>query len=251
MSYTHNIYIPYTEDFHDKEKFNFYKKYYNDIGFNVKPLNISNDSGVNYTKIINDTITSGNEEVYIIIDSVIVSKFSINLAIELSENYNCLIKPVNKVYMIDNEDSMNSIMSSIINETDITDLYYDIDKRYETWPMGGAWVIPASAVNENIKINENIDIPLAFDFEFCYKNSIFNKIIFLQTDGYKLKPSHPYFNINAIFLYKEYLRSMMNIFGSPENVFKNKNMVLEKVEKDKIEDIIFNVERYMSIPRYI
>jgi hypothetical protein len=133
----------------------------------------------------------------------------------------------------------------------MSSIYYDIDKKYETWPMGNSWVVPSSARNEFTEINETLNHPLAFDFEFCYKNAAFNKIIFLQTDSYKLNPTYPNFDPNILFVYKEYLKSVMNLFGRPENVFKYKNMVLEKMDECKIEDLIFNVDRYIYSPRYM
>lgn len=251
MLSTRNIYIPYVDGFHDKDKFNFYEKYYKDIGFNVKTLNYKIGDEIDYTSMINDIVKSSSDEIFIVIDYIIVSKFAINLAVELSLEYKCLVKPTNKIYMIDDVDDMNEIVNSMLTESLINSLYYGTENRYQAWPMDGAWVIPSKILDKNIEINKNIISPIGFDFEFCYKNAIFNKIIFLQTDSYKLKPISPNFTYQDLFIYKNYLSSLINLFGTPENVFKYKNMVLEKVDPCKVQDLVFNLDRYFSSPRYM
>lgn len=250
MSSINNIYIPYIENFHDKNTFDFYKKYYNQIGFEVKKIFIENSTTINYSKIINNLIEKKDETI-IFIDYLIIPKFSIEQSIYLSKKYNAIVKPSNKTFLIDNNLDSNKIIQSLISDEILNNFNYSNTMHYKTWPLNGAWVWSYKNFNKLNFINENIENPLTYDFDFCYKNSILNKLIFIQADSYKLNPIFFQIDQNIEFIYNEYLKALVNLYGMPENIFLYKNQTLEKINLEYIEKNIFNTDKYFSSMRYI
>lgn len=250
MSSINNIYIPYIENFHNKEIFEYYKKYYNQIGFNVKKIFIENSKDINYSKIINDLIEK-KDEIIIFIDYLIIPKFSIQQSIYLAEKYKAIVKPSNKTFIIDNDADGIKIIESLISDEILDNFNYSNDMYYKTWPLNGAWIWNSKDFNELNKINESIDNPLAYDFDFCYKYANLNKLIFIQADSYKINPICVQIDKNIEFIYNEYLQSLVNLYGTPENIFLYKNEILEKIDSNYIEKYIFDIDKYFSSVRYI
>jgi hypothetical protein len=251
MSYTNNIYIPYIEGFHNKENFLIYKNYYNNIGFNVKTFGEIYDGDINYSKIINDLLLNGTEETFIIIDYLIIPKFSINQGIYLSQNYQCMVKPTNKTYILDDINDMNKVIYCMINDEILSSFNYSNETTYQVWPLNGSWIINSKNYKESIYINDSIKDPVAYDFDFSYKYSLLNDLIFIQSDSYKVNPVSININPTTLFVYNEYINSLTNLFDSPKNVLIYKNEVLQKIDECDIKNNIFNVDKYFTSIRYI
>lgn len=252
MSYTNNIYIPYIEGFHSIENFSFYKKYYNDIGFNVKSFGKLKNNNLNYLEIIKNLLIDEEEEIFIIVDYLILPKFVLHQAIELSKKYKCLIKPTNKIYILNDEKDKNKVTDCLINDKILDNFNYSENIQYDLWPLDGAWIFHKESIDILFnKVNFNINEPAAFDFDITYKNALFNHLIFIKSDAYKIYPNNINIDINILFAYKSYLQSLFNLFGIPENIYLYNNQILDKIDFCEIQDYIFNVEKYCKKQRYI
>jgi hypothetical protein len=251
MSYINNVYIPYVDGFHDKKNLFLYKNYYEKIGFNVVLLEYNKHFEIDYYEIINNLIQSGSEEVYIIIDSVLLTKHSIDQSIELAKDYKALIKPSYKTYIIDDDESINNILKSLMNDEILENFIYSNEKKYIMWPMGGAWIFSPSIFNDTVYINKKIKEPSVLGFDLCYKNSLSGGTIFIQSDSYKISPSTANINKDIMDMYKKYLESLVNLFDCHNNLHIYKNQVLEKVKECDAKDEIFNIEKFFLQSRYI
>jgi hypothetical protein len=249
MSYTNNVYIPYVDGFHEEEKFLFYKKYYNDIGFNVKKASYDFDKDINYIKLINETIK--NEEILILIDYIIIPPFSLHQSIELCKEHKCFIKPSNKMYMIKEESQINKIIDSMIKEEILENFYYDYHMSYKVWPLDGSLIAHKDSFNMYAEKNSLIDGPLAYDFDICYKQYISNALMFLESDSYKFDPIQANPNSEVMFVYKNYLESLINLFGFSNKAYLYKNQIIEELDHELCKNVIFNIEEYFSSGRYI
>jgi hypothetical protein len=247
MSYTPNIYIPYIEGFHFEDYFLIYKNYYNSIGFNVKTFGELKDGKINYSKIINNLLQNENEEIFIIIDYIIIPKFAIDHGIEACKKYEYLVKPTNKVYIIEDYDQSNKITEALTSDDVLMNFDYSNKSFYDMWPLDGAWIFNKKNIKEIMEFSE----PAGYDFNICYDYGKSDGVIFIQSDGYKIYPNFINIDQNTLFIYKSYLESIKNLFGVPENIFSYKNQILEKIEVCTVENTIFNVDQYFSKKRYI
>jgi len=247
MSYTNNIYIFYIKGFHNKENFLIYKNFYNNMGFNVKVFGSGDKDSINYSQSINELFEKENEEIFIIIDNLIIPNFAIYQAIDLCKKYECLVKPSNKMYVIEDKNQAEKITNSLTQNKILENFNYSNISRGDLWPLNGAWVINS----KNIKKITNFQTPVGYDFELCYNFGVSEGIIFIQSDSYKLNPNIINIDENVLFTYKSYLRSIKNLFGSPKNVNLYQNEDLNKIDECMIEDNIFNIDQYFSKTRYI
>lgn len=252
MSFTNNIYIPYIEGFHNLDKFLLHKKYYEDIGFNVKIFGDGSTGELNYSKMIKDLIVKENEEVFVIIDNLIIPSFSIHQGIDICMNNKSLVKPTNKTYMIegDDDENINNIITSLKGDEILENFNYSYQKYYKMWPMNGSWIINKNIQFEIEQFNIDISSPTSYDFDLCYRNAIFNNLVFIQCDSYKINPIPANVDNGILLIYKDYLESIANLFGLPENIYLYKNQVLEKLKEEDVKDI-FNIDKYFSSFRYI
>lgn len=249
MSYTNNIYIPYIKGFHNEDKFIIYKNYYTSLGFNVKTFGDDSCNDINYSDLINNLILTEQEEIFVIVDYVIIPSFSLHQAIDLCNEYECLVKPMNKTYIIDND--YETILDKLINNDVLDNFNYSNKMSSTLWPLDGSWVIKRNNFNNFVSINNNIKGPIAFDFDLCYKYLIDNKIIFIETDSYKISPSPVNIKHEVKMIYSRYIESMMNFFDFPENLYVYKNQHLIKFNECDIKEKIFNLNKYFLSQRYI
>jgi hypothetical protein len=249
MSYTNNIYIPFIESFHTEETFFFYKKYYESIGFKVNKLSYDYKNEINYFNIIEEVIKK--EEILILIDYSVIAPFALHQSINLCLENKCVIKPSNKLYMVSDEDQINNIIDSIVKDKIVENFYYDSDMRYKVWPLDGAWVIHKDSFNISLENNKIISGPLGYDFDLCYKQYIFNNLIFVESDSYKFNSAKANIGEDVKFIYENYIESLTNIFGFSNNSYVYRNQVLEKIDGDYCKESIFNIKEYFSSERYI
>jgi hypothetical protein len=247
MSYTHNVYIPYIEGFHNKEYFSIYEQYYTSLGFNVKIFGALEEGRLNYSSMISHLINSEEEEVFIIIDYLIIPKFAIEEGVEVCKKYECLVKPTNKVYIIDEEQQASNIIESIANNKILKSFDYSNISFYDMWPLDGAWIFNKKNIKEIINFNE----PAGYDFNICYDYGKSEGLIFIKSDGYKIYPNFINIDQNTLFIYRLYLQSIKNLFGLPENVFSYKNQILEKIKDCEVENVVLNLDKYFYKKRYI
>jgi hypothetical protein len=250
MLYTNNIYIPFIKDFHSEEMFLFYEKYYKNMGFNVKKINLDILGEINYFKIIEEMMKN-DEEVFIFIDNLIIPEFAIRQAVELSVENKCLVIPTNKLYLINDDIQINNIIDSLNDDIVLNSFYYSKNYRYKVWPLDGAWVIHKDLFDTPIDNNESIDTPIAYDFDMCYKQYLFNNLIFIRSDSYKFNPNLADIDHNVLFIYKEYIKSLINIFGFTNSSQVFDNQILKEIPPDDCKNIIFNVDKYFSDMRYV
>lgn len=250
MSYTNNIYIPYIQGFHDEKKFIFYENYYKKLGFNVKKIELDKEKEINYNKIIKK-ILENDEEVFIFIDYLIIPHFAINQAIEVSTNNKCIVLPFNKTYLINDKEQMDKIISSLTSDEILESFYYSDSMICKVWPLGGAWVIHKDSFNDLTKPNDLTETLYSYDFHICYLQYIFNNLIFVESDSYKYNPDSASVDENILFLHKQYLTSLTNLFGIPTESYIYKNQVLEKIEPEVCQEFIFNIDKYFSDIKYI
>jgi hypothetical protein len=247
MSYTNNIYMFYIDGFHNKTSFLIYEKFYNDMGFNVKTFGAGDKNGIDYSKSINDLFEKEDEEVFVIIDNLIIPNFVLHQAIDLCERYECLVKPSNKIYMIDDESQAEKILESLTSNEILENFNYSDMARDDFWPLNGAWVVHSKSIKNTIDFNA----PVGYDFEFCYNFAFEQGVIFIQSDSYKLNPDVINIDENILFICKSYLSSIKNLFGTPRNVYLYQNQSVNEVDECLVEDKIFNINKYFSKTRYI
>lgn len=251
MSSINNIYMPYIHDFHNEKSISLYKDYYEVLGFNVVVLEYKKNSTVDYPQMIKNLLLNNSESTYIFIDNVLITKQSINQAIELSKDYNCLIKPSNKMYIIEDSESIDNVLKSLTQDEILENFIYSNEKKYTMWPMDGALIFNANIFNEIVYINESIKEPSVMGFDLCYKNSLSGGTIFIQSDSYKISPSIVNINENIMAMYANYLESLVSLFDQPNNLHIYKNQILEKVQECEAIDQIFNIEKFFLENRYI
>jgi hypothetical protein len=250
MSFINKVYIPFIEDFHDENKFLFYEKYYNQIGFDVKKIILIKEEDINYPNLIKK-MSEEDEEVFIFIDYVILPPFSIHQAIDLSIKNECTVIPMTKMYLINDEQQIQNAIDSFVNNTILENFYYSSNNKFKVWPLEGCWVIHKNSLDEHSIGNNNIESPSSYDFDFCYKQYIFKNLIFIESDGYKFLFNFATIDSSVLFVYKEYLEAMVNLFGFPKEIYLYKNQVLEKIDSEKCKEVIFSLERYFSYGKYV
>ena len=251
MSSIINIYIPYIHEFHNRENILLYKNYYKNIGFNVVLMEYEKDFDIDYAEVINNLLLNENESIYIIVDSVLLTKHSLHQAIELANRYKCLVKPSNKTYIIEDNESIDNILKSLTCDEILENFTYSNEKKYVMWPMDGAWIFSTEIFNDFVNINKKIKEPSMLGFDLCYKNSLSTATIFIQSDSYKISPSTANINNDLMSMYIKYLESLVSLFNNPDSLHIYKNQVLEKVKECDAKDEIFNIEKFFLQTRYI
>lgn len=248
MSSTNNIYIPYHNDLHRRDSFNFYKEYYNKLGFNV--VEFDSDGGTfNQPLAINKLFENHNEDVYVIIDNVLINRYALVKSIKLSKENNCLVKPAHRTFIID-DDAGEIFTNTLINNESIDSFYFSTLVNFTIWPMGGAWVIAKEHVNLVGGMNDSITHPDLFDFEYCYRSAYLNKIVFNRSDSYKnnlIKLNIPF---KSMYLSKHYIESMKKIIPIKE-VFQTDGYGELAPTDPAMIDTIFNHDRYLTTEKYM